>query len=154
MKELCKKCLKPEIVRKITGTICALEGIFTMLMAVMIARLYLTEGRESFSPDELDLFPMLIGFCAFYGILCVFYSYFRFRFASGTPLVELFWKYKITVILFIVVSGMSLVWVLPTMLGRTDLMGYIEVPIGIIGMLAIVLDFYLYIRVFVKWMRS
>lgn len=152
MKDLCKKILEPEIVRRITGTIDALQGLFSVFLAVMVWRLFAVS--DDLAANDTELIPLVIAFCVTYGIFCLVYSYLRFFFTAENKFVKMCWRYKITFILYLVVSGMSLFWVIPTLLAATDLKGFIEVPLGFVGALAILLDAYLYIRVFINWIRS
>lgn len=154
MKELFAKIREPRIVRKITGTICGLQGLFAVFLAVMVWKLFLVNPVGDLGANEAELIPLVIAFCGFYGIVSLVYAYLRFFFTAENKFVTLCWKYKITFILYIILTGMSLVWVIPTLTASTDLRGFIEVPVGILGALAILLDAYLYIRVFVNWLRG
>lgn len=154
MKDLLKKILEPKIVRRITGTICALQGLFSVFLAVMVLRLYLSSPVSELGINEAELIPLVAVFCAGYGIVSLVYAYLRFFFAAENKFVKICWKYKITFILYIILSGMSLVWVIPTLTASTDLRGFIEIPAGIAGALAILLDAYLYIRVFIRWLKG
>ena len=154
MKDWIKKILEPPVVRKITGTICSIQGVFTIFLAVMVWKLFASTSVDYLGVNVSELMPKVISFCLFYGVVNLVYAYLRFFFEKENKFVKVCWKYKITVILFILLSGMSLSWVIPTLTASTDLKNFIEVPIGVVGIVAILLDAYLYIRVFVKWLRG
>ncbi len=154
MKELWMKIREPKIIRRITGTICSLQGLFAVFLAVMVWKLFFVNSAGDLGVNETDLIPLVIAFCGFYGAVSLVYAYLRFFFDAENKFVKLCWKYKITFILYVVLTGMSLVWVIPTLTAATDLRGFIEVPIGVVGAMAILLDAYLYIRVFVHWLKG
>ena len=80
MKDWIKKILEPPVVRKITGTICSIQGVFTIFLAVMVWKLFASTSVDYLGVNVSELMPKVISFCLFYGVVNLVYAYLRFFF--------------------------------------------------------------------------
>jgi hypothetical protein len=149
--------MKSSVIHRFNAILCGLAGLVSLVIAVGAWRLAVSADIELAS-DESKLIPYLVAFCLFYSVVCLVYAYCRFF--VNTDLSEHIFKISVfnqrwlLYILALAAHGLSLIWVVPVLIGMSDLRLSVSLPLGLIGAANIFTDAAPYLKKLGIWVRE
>lgn len=147
------------VMHKINAVLCALAGVAGIILAIAVARLThesvaAGDMMAVLSPDQLKMVPYIIAFCVVYGIAGLLYGYCRFFWdAENNRFLRFFRKWPVYIVA-VIIHGMSLVWILPVLFNATMIVRSVSFTLGVIGLVAVVVDVQEYVRQGLSWVWS
>ena len=142
--------MKGNVIHRINAVFCGLIGVFSLFLAYCVWGLI---GMD-LPPDEVDLIPYVIAFCVFYGLICLFYAYCRFFYDRETTPLLIFCRKWLIYILALFAHGLSLLWAVPMLLGMTDLLRRIALPICFFVIVNVFTDSAPYLKTLGIWVKD
>lgn len=153
-----KEFLNSKKASKISAILFAVFGGLVAIVGILVGRL------SAVSPDEISadanaLLPAFTAYCVIYVILAAVYAFLRLKAGASVKLVVFCEKYKVTAGLFIILAGMSLVWIVPLVtafitIQKPLILVVIMEILALAGIAALFIDAWQYITLLVNWLRS
>jgi vacuolar-type H+-ATPase subunit I/STV1 len=135
-----------------------MAGLFSIILAIAAWKLAVS-SEVDLAPDAAKIVPYLVVFCFVYGFLCLAYAYCRFFLCTETAghhfKIPVLNRYRwFLYILALVSHGLSLVWVIPVLIGMTDLRLVVSIPLGFLGIANIFSDAAPYLKKLGIWIKE
>ena len=151
-----KEFLNSKKASKTAAILFAVFGGLVAVVGILVGRL------TAVAPDEISaraLLPAFTAYCVIYVVVAAVYAFLRLKMGAGMRLVVFCEKYKVVAGLFIILAGMSLVWIVPLVtafitIQKPLVLVVIMEVIALAGIAALFMDAWQHITMLVNWLRS
>ena len=149
-----KEFLNSKKASKTAAILFAVFGGLVAVVGILVGRL-----TDEISADARALLPAFTAYCVIYVVVAAVYAFLRLKMGAGMRLVVFCEKYKVVAGLFIILAGMSLVWIVPLVtafitIQKPLVLVVIMEVIALAGIAALFMDAWQHITMLVNWLRS
>ena len=153
-----KQFLNSKKASKTAAILFAVFGGLVAVVGILVGRLTAVAPDE-ISADARALLPAFTAYCVIYVVVAAVYAFLRLKMGAGMRLVVFCEKYKVVAGLFIILAGMSLVWIVPLVtafitIQKPLVLVVIMEVIALAGIAALFMDAWQHITMLVNWLRS
>ena len=146
-----KEFLNSKKASKTAAILFAVFGGLVAVVGILVGRLTAADARA--------LLPAFTAYCVIYVVVAAVYAFLRLKMGAGMRLVVFCEKYKVVAGLFIILAGMSLVWIVPLVtafitIQKPLVLVVIMEVIALAGIAALFMDAWQHITMLVNWLRS